>query len=414
MTDALNMNFIHREFGNDVRNLPDASREVSELTGVEQTWIDQGKRVAVAALPFLTLYKPLAVPVSLVFGGLRTVGSASQLLESYQQGDISKLAPALAQTMVSTAAVAATLFGSPMGMLITTGQDLLIELGKVIELAEKGQYEQMTESFLIIANNSLYLTMMLSGGLEIAIAALTMQVLTGIYHSHADLEKGNYIEATAHIMMTLVRCNQLAGCIVVYNIGCAKPAQKPLNDAQLLEHAKKVEDRELVAVLEKYHNKGRFVPAIYNAIDACDWKAMELLINNNGLVEHPNLYGSNKIHPPILMLAMSKAHLTNPRQPTVHNIEALINGGANVNFDYRSRLYKKFTGHNQPFALFLIGNNRLDLLALNLRYGMDPRGFFYDEESRKFYTISSYYLRSPSVITSTQRAAIQLLNGYNG
>ncbi|MBI2743138.1 MAG: hypothetical protein HYX48_04400 [Chlamydiales bacterium] len=376
ITDALNSSLptiFHRQYGNDLENFPNVSRKISQATGIEQTWIDQSTRAAIASLPLLALYKPLSLPLSLVMGGMRTVGSISQLLESYQTNDLNQLAPAVVQTIVSVAAVAATIFAHPMGMVITTGHDLLIEICRVIEFAQNGQYEQLAESCLTILNNSLYLALMLDGGLKLAIAALSMQILVGIYHAQAELRKENYIEATGHILMALVRCNQLAACL---SIPAPKPMQVKLNDAQLLEKARETGNKELIDALEKYHDKGRFVPAIYNAIDACDWKAMELIVNNNGLVEYPNLSGSPKLHPQPLLLALSKqAHPS--LKPTAHNIEVLIKGGANTNIDYFTPEYKKWTGHNQPVALFLIAQKRNDLLELCLKHGMNASSTFY-------------------------------------
>ena len=113
------------------------------------------------------------------------------------------------QTSIAVIALAGTIFAHPLGMLISTGHDLIIEIVHLIEHLKNGEYQKAMEDCLGIINNALYLALFLHGGLEIGIASLAMQILIGLYHSQAEFKEGHYIEGTGHLLMSMVRGNQL-------------------------------------------------------------------------------------------------------------------------------------------------------------------------------------------------------------
>lgn len=193
---TLNLNPVcyHREYAND---FPAKS---------DKEWITLGKRVAVTALPFITLYKPLTYPVSLVMGGVR---AATSIAEFHGNASLE----AGLRVTVSVIAVAGTVFAHPLGMLITTGHDLSLEILRLIELLQTSKTAETLECVGNIANNVLYLALMISGGLEVAIVMLLLQALLGSYKSFEEFQKGNAIEACGHILMAVVRTYQMGGQI---------------------------------------------------------------------------------------------------------------------------------------------------------------------------------------------------------
>lgn len=192
--------YYHREYANDVSNKT-----------AECSWLEGGKRVALVALPFFSLYKPLSFPISLGMGALRTWTCATQLYECIQSGNTESIPYALLQTFIAVVALAGTIFAHPLGMLITTGHDIIVEVAHLIEHLNNGEYQKAMESCLSIMNNALYFAMFLDGGLELAIASLAMQILLGLYHSISEFKNGNNLEGVGHLLMAMVRSNQLAG-----------------------------------------------------------------------------------------------------------------------------------------------------------------------------------------------------------
>jgi len=109
--------YYHREYKNDIPNVKSEESQDSSLA-------DQCKRVALVALPFISLYKPLSFPLSLAMGGLRTVTCVQQLLESIKSGNSKEIPYAMLQTAIAVIALTGTIFAHPLGMLISTGYEM--------------------------------------------------------------------------------------------------------------------------------------------------------------------------------------------------------------------------------------------------------------------------------------------------
>src|ERR1700731_2067414 len=93
--------YYHREYKNDIPNTKSEELHDSSLA-------NQCKRVALVALPFISLYKPLSFPLSLAMGGLRTVTCVQQLLESIRRGNSKEIPYAMLQTSIAVIALAGT------------------------------------------------------------------------------------------------------------------------------------------------------------------------------------------------------------------------------------------------------------------------------------------------------------------
>lgn len=201
--------YFHRNYSNDMK-APSSAKAWVDQTGVERL-----QRVSAVALPFVALYKPLSFPLSLGMGGLRTVNSFANLMYAVEYGDRKIIFNQSIQTTVAVVSLAATVFAHPLGMLITTGQDLLIDLSKLARQVHEGDYKLAAETCLSILNNSLYLALFLHGGLEISIASLGTQILMGLYRAQGEFKAGRYLEGAGHVAMAMIRGNQMSQQIKV-------------------------------------------------------------------------------------------------------------------------------------------------------------------------------------------------------
>ncbi len=190
--------YFHREYQHDI-----------PLKESGNYYFDQCKRITTLALPFLSLYKPFSFPLSLTLGGLRSFASLSQLLGG--NGDLKESSYAVLQTVLSILALSATILAHPLGMLVTTVHDCALNSFSIGQNLFAGDFQGAAGSTANLMNNTLYLALILHGGLEIAIASLAMQVLIGLSHSAAEYRKGNYLEAGGHLLMGMIRGNQMIG-----------------------------------------------------------------------------------------------------------------------------------------------------------------------------------------------------------
>lgn len=177
--------FYHREYSNDVKPVEKDS---------------YAKRIALVALPFLSLYKPLSFVLSLTLGSLRTLTS----FQNFQWGS-------LLQTTLAVISLAGTIFAHPLGMLLTTIHDCALDCFHMMQHLYMGELANAVGKYGYLMNNGLYLALFLFGGVHLAVASLGMQLIIGIGQSLAEYRKGNYLEAGGHFMMGMIRGNQLYG-----------------------------------------------------------------------------------------------------------------------------------------------------------------------------------------------------------
>lgn len=285
--------YYHREYKND---LPD--KESGNY------YLDQCKRLTLVALPFISLYKPLSFPLSLILGGLRSFTSISHFLSDIQNGSLKENSYAAFQALISVIALFGTILAHPLGMLITTVHDCAIDSFSIGKHLFKGDFIGALGSSANLLNNTLYLALFLHGGLEIAIASLAMQILLGLSHSIGEFKKGNYLEASGHLLMGMIRGNQMMGQVQVLQRkwkieNLLKQAKNPLKANGESENINIVSstptkeessttkfnnalpenlsnNRELSEVLAKYGSE-----PMSNATSHGDIDAVQILIKNN-------------------------------------------------------------------------------------------------------------------------------------
>lgn len=190
--------YYYRQFNNDIP--PHATNKEDDCHLVQ--------RVALAALPFLTLYAPLGRGVALCSDSCRVIFNLKDLFSG--STDCKNLSINLIKTAASATALFCSLLFLPVGLLITTCQDILINLGEVNTLLNQNQTKAAYEKIAQMTISLLYLGLFFSGSLELLVVSLFLQVLWTGYNSVDEFEKANYLEAFAHLLMTFVRGHQLA------------------------------------------------------------------------------------------------------------------------------------------------------------------------------------------------------------
>jgi hypothetical protein len=181
--------YYHRDYSNDtVRD---------QQSGIS-------KRVALVALPFLSLYKPLSLPISLAMGSLRVYTCINKLLDSIAR----ESAIEFLNTTISVIALASSIFAHPLGMVITTSQDIFFELAVLSSAIKQKNTEKILVSLTKVTNNLIYLVLLCSGGTQLSIVSLALQAITLIISSREEFKQGNLLEGAANILMALIRTHQ--------------------------------------------------------------------------------------------------------------------------------------------------------------------------------------------------------------
>ena len=209
--------YYHREYRNDI-----------SPTGEKPDNIY--KRVALVALPVLSLYKPLIVPISMVMDATRLYTSIFEL-----EG-----ISAYINTTIVVISLASTLFHAPVGMIITTSKNIIFELSHLKQSLQEKDWEASLQSLVKIINNAFYLALVCRGGLELSIVSFAMQALTHIISSRCEFKEDNQLEAYGNLLMAAIRIFQ----------GCSQ--------FQLLQRQWKIEEAVKQIFVGELHEKWRF------------------------------------------------------------------------------------------------------------------------------------------------------------
>lgn len=292
--------YYHRQYENDLK----------EINPGNPYW-QLCKRVALVALPFISLYKPLGSLLSIGMNITRTFSCITLTFQAFATGDRQVIGAALFQTAIATASIAEAIFSSTAGMVITSGHDVVISLYEILQHIASGDYQQAFEGLLQLTNNSLYLAMLLYGSLEIIALSMLAQMLLGLYKSQSEFRSGCILEGISQMAMAGIRAYQMQPQLKMLKFKwdqqklmkeqmVIQPSPVPTTTANrstskmagiasgvatialagnsLTQENINKADPELVDILIKYGNNPDGIPVLHNAILSHDLKAVKILV----------------------------------------------------------------------------------------------------------------------------------------
>ncbi|MGD2169406.1 MAG: hypothetical protein PVI40_04105 [Chlamydiota bacterium] len=238
MTTDLFLNtpeYFHRDYNND---LPQQSNS---------NFFTQAQRVALVALPFISLYKPLGKTLTIGAGSIRVVSSSVELVSAIKASNAQSVGKTALDVTLAVCSVAGTILLHPLGMLITTGHDLTLNGYHLYQAIAEGNRDNAVQEVLQLANNAFYLLTIVNGSMGYQVLSLTCQVVLGGYSSLKEFNAGNYLEGTGHAFMAAIRGHQLHSQYQSWQL------QRGLNPTGLLPEVETHEEapKEFVDQIEK-------------------------------------------------------------------------------------------------------------------------------------------------------------------
>lgn len=158
-------------------------------------------RIFYVALPFIALHKPFGRVITLTMDSIKTVSCFTQLIDKRNCQELLKMA-------VATAALAGSLFLHPLGLCVSTLYDLGCDVTGVIVLLQAGNAHEAIFKLLSMTEHLFYLWTMIAGSLEIIALSMLLNMAVEICRSKKEFQKGNLIEGSSHLLMSLVRFSQ--------------------------------------------------------------------------------------------------------------------------------------------------------------------------------------------------------------
>ncbi len=245
--------YLHRQYKNDV-------------VEVENKTINRLQNVAIVALQLLAINKLHSRKISLLTGTTRSISYVKSLFYN-QHKDYLKLSKELILTIIAIYALVSTIFYHPLGIVITSGQDILINLHNIIQNLSSKEYSLALENLLYLANNSIYFVLIFYGSLELIIISLISQITINFYHFIKETKEGHICESLIYVLILILRCALLNIEINMLNVKWNyTDAIKESLGKEYLEFSKD-DDREKFLILSAAYdpnegldpNKGNFL-----------------------------------------------------------------------------------------------------------------------------------------------------------
>ncbi|MCL6755631.1 MAG: hypothetical protein M3A24_00400 [Candidatus Rhabdochlamydia oedothoracis] len=178
-------------------DLPEALGEDSKL-----------RRIAMAIIPFVALYRPVGTALSLGMGSCRVIGHLKLALDHEGKKEWKSLSKEVAQTTLAIVSLTSSILNIKMGQLLTCSIDTAQGTYSIIYYTLKGKYDRATEETLQTLASGLYVAFTLTGSLEIILLSVLFQTALQLYQMKEEISKEHYIEAAAKLGMAAMRLNQ--------------------------------------------------------------------------------------------------------------------------------------------------------------------------------------------------------------
>lgn len=190
---------LHRRFDFDLPNESSESDSKSQLG-----------RIALVALPFISLYRPAGTAISIGMGGIRVI---TQLNGCTSAEDWNSLSVQLLQTAFAVFSVATAVFNFRVGSALITLGDFGQSLAKVYYFLGENKKDKALEELLQAFASAAYLGFMATGALEAMLLFSLLQMTISFLQAKEEFAKDRRLEAVAKIAMGSIRLYQAGGYV---------------------------------------------------------------------------------------------------------------------------------------------------------------------------------------------------------
>lgn len=159
------------------------------------------QRVALAALPLLSLHRPFRGPLSLAMSGLRAVTHIAEMIQRLQREETSEACFALLHASLAASAVGLFFFNPVFSFLASSVSDLIVHCRSFIEHAREGDVLKILQDLAFMAADALFLASLCFGSIEITVACMVLQMALDFVLSAKHFINGNYLEGVCQATM---------------------------------------------------------------------------------------------------------------------------------------------------------------------------------------------------------------------
>jgi len=166
------------------------------------------KRVALASLPFVSLYRPAGSVLSIGMHGLRSFSHLQSAIQAEGEKKWGGFAVETGQAALAVLSLATAVYHSTSALFITTGCDAFQGMASCGGSLWKGEYAKAFEEALQMLASAAYLSFMATGSLEMMVVFGVIHGALSLYQAQGELAEGRYLEGCAKLGLAAVRFNQ--------------------------------------------------------------------------------------------------------------------------------------------------------------------------------------------------------------
>ncbi|HSX37865.1 MAG TPA: hypothetical protein VLE95_03445 [Chlamydiales bacterium] len=163
------------------------------------------RRIALASLPFIAMYRPVGFSLSLGMNAARTFTHLQGTLKAETHGKWAECAVETAKASLSILTLTAALFHLPSSLFITSGFDAVQGALLTGDAFLKADYAKAFEEALQTLATVAYLGFMATGALEMMLTFSLLQAALSLYQARKEIVDGHYIEAAAKLGLAAMR-----------------------------------------------------------------------------------------------------------------------------------------------------------------------------------------------------------------
>jgi hypothetical protein len=171
-------------------------------------WRATAERVTLIALPFISLFKPAGRAISGVMGGVRVFTHLEQVGFAIYKKDIWLGVKQVALLALAVTSLVAAILQFQLGLIVSTVVDMGMSLHRAAQHLVKREYALALEELLQAASLAFYLSILLTGSMELTLLSLLLQGLVSFIQAQKEWKDGRHPEAISKLAMGCIRCFQ--------------------------------------------------------------------------------------------------------------------------------------------------------------------------------------------------------------
>jgi hypothetical protein len=164
-------------------------------------------QILAAALPILMYARPLAAPLAVGLGSLRSVKHLFDIVQAIRRRDVTKFSLSSFQLLISLTAMAFMISSlanrtlNPILSPLLSRVDMIItSLRKIANKIKARDFRSVTENCIFLASSSLHIPYISLGGIEFLTSAMALQMAFYSYKALISFKNGHYIEGVCHLI----------------------------------------------------------------------------------------------------------------------------------------------------------------------------------------------------------------------